>query len=154
MIYGIISQQDNKCKPLVTKKTQNLGFTKFWVCKIHPRAVFLNKILHGALNYALYTEEILKFLRCIFYDSKKILQNQNYVFDRKIDRWMGINGVESLKPDIFEMLRWEVGCQFISELRVEPNLTIAKRKLRRLPLETCTLRELLDLAEYLYRDRL
>lgn len=102
MIYGIISQQDNKCKPLVTKKTQNLGFTKFWACKVHPRAVFLNKILHGALNYALYTEEILKFLRCIFYDSKKILQNQNYVFDRKIDRWMGINGVESLKPDIFE----------------------------------------------------
>lgn len=67
---------------------------------------------------------------------------------------MGINGVESLKPDIFEMLRWEVGCQFISDLRVEPNLTIAKRKLRSLPLETCILRELLDLAEYLYRDRL
>ena len=52
--------------------------------------------------------------------------------------------------DIFELLRSEVGCEYISDLRLEGYLPEARRLIRSIPLDRYSLWELEDMANYLY----
>ncbi len=52
--------------------------------------------------------------------------------------------------DIFEKLRDMLSCQYISDLRSEPNRTKAKKILKYISLQEYPVEMLSDLAEYLY----
>ena len=52
--------------------------------------------------------------------------------------------------DIFEQLQCKVNCKFISDLKCEPYCAKAKKLLKELEIEQCSLFELNDLAFYFY----
>ena len=52
--------------------------------------------------------------------------------------------------DIFELMRREVGWEYISDLRLEGYLPEARRLIRSIPLDVYSLWELEDMANYLY----
>ena len=54
---------------------------------------------------------------------------------------------------LFEVLKEKVGCAYISDLRREPCLSEAKGQMRKLSVETFSIRELTDIAEYLYGEK-
>jgi len=55
--------------------------------------------------------------------------------------------------DIFEVLKNTLDCQYISDLKKEPNKTIAKKILMSFSLDGYNIDMLSDLAEYLYDDK-
>lgn len=55
--------------------------------------------------------------------------------------------------DIFEQLKDKIGCKCISDLRYDPYRTKAKRMLKELDIEQCSLFELNDLEFYFYEKR-
>lgn len=52
--------------------------------------------------------------------------------------------------DVFEKLKSAIGCDYISDLRFEPHNAKAKELLKAMRIETCSIAELNDLADYLY----
>ena len=55
-----------------------------------------------------------------------------------------------MQNDLFDLLKQQVGCDYISDLRFEPYNSIAKNKLRCCEFDSCSLSELNDLAHYLF----
>lgn len=55
--------------------------------------------------------------------------------------------------DIFEILRKALNCQYISDLKFEPNKTKAKQLLKVIPLQEYSIETLSDIAEYLYDEK-
>ena len=54
---------------------------------------------------------------------------------------------------LFEALKEKVGCEYISDMRRKPCLSEAKRQTRKLSVETFSIWELTDIAEYLYGEK-
>ena len=52
--------------------------------------------------------------------------------------------------DVFEKLKTDLNCDYISDLRFEPNLSRAKERVRHMELGSLSTVELTDLVEYLY----
>lgn len=55
--------------------------------------------------------------------------------------------------DVFEKLKNALRCNYISDLRYEPYCTEAKKMLRVMEIEKCSVVELNDIAEYFYGKR-
>ena len=55
-----------------------------------------------------------------------------------------------MQKDLFDLLKQQVGCDYISDLRFEPYKSIAKNKLKCFEFDSCSLNELNDLAHYLF----
>lgn len=55
-----------------------------------------------------------------------------------------------MQNDLFDLLKQQVGCDYISDLRFEPNISIAKNLLRSFEFDSCSLNELNDMACYLF----
>ena len=55
--------------------------------------------------------------------------------------------------DIFEDLRSQVGCTYISDLRYMPHITTAKRVIQKFCFEDYSLEQLNDMAQYLYGEK-
>ena len=53
--------------------------------------------------------------------------------------------------DLFEELKNEIGCEYISDLRFGANNQLAKAIMRNINVNDYTLAELNDMAEYLYQ---
>ena len=55
--------------------------------------------------------------------------------------------------DIFERLKSNLNCNYISDLRVESYCTKAKEMLKGMEIEECSFSELNDITEYFYGKR-
>lgn len=58
-----------------------------------------------------------------------------------------------MEKDVFEDLRGKVGCAYISDLPTPAYVETARRCARELDFEAYPLRQLSDLAEYLYSEQ-
>ncbi len=57
-------------------------------------------------------------------------------------------------PDLFELLREKLGCEYISDLRQPRYLAESRRMVARLSLDEYSLFALSDVAEYLYGEKI
>lgn len=55
-----------------------------------------------------------------------------------------------MQNDLFDLLKQEIGCDYISDLRFEPYKSIAKKKLKCCEFDSCSLKELNDITHYLF----
>lgn len=63
------------------------------------------KMPHGVAKYAIYTEKFAGIFSVIFFEAKRILQNQNSVSDRKIGWRFGPGeGMEAVKSEDLDTL--------------------------------------------------
>lgn len=56
--------------------------------------------------------------------------------------------------DIFLLLKETVGCEYISDLHIEPYNRIAKRLLKSIVLEEYSLHTITDLINYIYDEKI
>lgn len=55
--------------------------------------------------------------------------------------------------DLFEFLKRQAGCRYISDLRSEPNTAYAKAVLKKIDYTQFSLKDLSDCSEYLFYDK-
>ncbi len=55
--------------------------------------------------------------------------------------------------DLFTQLKEATGCEFISDMRIEPYNSQAKRILKTILPENCPVQELLDIIFYIYGEK-
>ena len=55
--------------------------------------------------------------------------------------------------DLFEVICKKLNCGYISDLRRHPCIAEARKEMAQMDLQLCSLKELEDMAEYLYFER-